>query len=111
MDTAKLDAVELTELVKKANGKRRNRIISPADIALFLETFEENKDKPEVKNIRVYPARDPFVANYYSHRADVVCLHAHRNDESGLWSWSVLTVDAHRKLGTGSNVNINNRGA
>lgn len=101
----------LEELVKSANGRRRNRIITAQDIARFREIFEANKDDPEIKTIRVYPANDPFVANSYDYRAEVTCIVAERSGPNGEWIITAKTVDAHRSHGSSAKVTINGRAA
>lgn len=100
----------LEELVKSANGRRRNRIITASDIARFNEIFDANKDDPEVHSIRVYPADGAFVANSYDYCAEVTCIVAERDREGG-WIVNAKTVDAHRSHGSAATATINNRAA
>ncbi len=98
---------ELIEKATKLNGKRKDRVITPADVDLFIETFEERKDDAEAKMIRVYPAL-AFVPNAYKWRADVTVLYATRDSE-GNWITGAMLVDAHRPKGNGPRVTVNNR--
>lgn len=98
----------LKELANKINGKRRNRIVTDKDIALFEEVFTDHQNDETAKVIRVYP-RDAFVANSYNYRAETSVIIAARDNE-GKWQDPVVTkVDAHRSHGLGSRVTINNR--
>lgn len=98
---------ELIEKINKANGKRRNRIITTADIEMFEEIFNERKDNPEIKTIRVYP-RNAFVPNSYQYRAEVTIIQATR-DTDGNWQIGAGTVDAKRSHGQGPRVTVNGR--
>lgn len=99
---------ELITKVQSANGKRKTRIIKTSDIEYFENLFNERKDDPAVKTIRVYPD-DAFVPNSYKYRAEVTIIQATRNNETGEWLVGAGVVDAKRSHARGAKVTINGR--
>lgn len=93
---------------QKANGRRKDRIVTKNDILRFEEMVNQYLDNREIKSIRVYSSHG-FVANSYKWRAEISVLQATRNEETGELVISGFTVDAKRSYGSGALVTINGR--
>jgi hypothetical protein len=104
-----VDEKELYALAKEVNGRRRQRVITPADCREFLEVVAELESDPTAITVRMYPRRDPFVANAYSYRAYVTILEAKRSTGTQPFNITVGTVDAHRPGGAGAHLTVNSR--
>lgn len=104
-----MDEKELYALAKEVNGRRRQRVITPADCREFLEAVAELEGDPAATTVRMYPRRDPFVANACDYRAYVTILEAKRSTGTQPFNITVGTVDAHRSGGAGASVIVNGK--
>lgn len=102
-----LNVNDLQEMVAQANGRRKNRILSPHDVERFVSLV--NNATLEQHTIRVYSSGG-FVANSYKFRAEISYLQATRN-ETGEFEVGAGTTDAKRSFGAGSLVTINGKAA
>lgn len=100
-----LNVNDLQEMVAQANGRRKNRILSPRDVERFVSLV--NSATPEQHTIRVYSSGG-FVANSYKFRAEISYLQATKN-EAGEFKVVAKTADAHKSYGAGSLVTINGK--
>jgi hypothetical protein len=97
-------------MVKKVNGRRKQRTLSTSDVDMFYAKLNEVWEDKNIHTIRVYSS-DGFVANSYSYRADISVIEAQRDLETGQFEISVFTVDAKRSRGQGALITINGRAA
>jgi len=100
---------EIKTAVSKANGTRRQRVLSQKDVEIFLQVLNDNADNENIHTVRRYSG-DGFVPNSYKYQDEISYIEAYRSG-AGEWRIYATTTEAKRSRGAGALTTINGRAA